>query len=201
MTMLVLAVFGVLTWRDILVSDVPAMPAAWASVGAAVSAKTLDFGGAAAVPVSIGAPVRIKIPRIGVNAVIESVGLAADGSMGIPRKPRNVAWYQPGPHPGEAGSAVISGHVDWYGGITGAFAGLRRLKPGDKIAVQDDTGSIIYFVVRESRMYDASADATEVFVSIDGKAHLNLITCAGKWDRRAKQYTQRLVVFADQESN
>ena len=204
-TVLVFAVFGVLIWHAHFAADLP-VSAAQASTGAAASAMTpgSGTGGAAvpgpAVPVSIGAPVRIKIPRIGVNAVIESIGLAADGSMGIPKKPRNVAWYQLGPRPGETGNAVISGHTDWYYGITGAFLNLRKLKPGDKIAVQDDRGAVISFVVRESRKYDASADATDVFVSTDGKAHLNLITCAGVWDRRAKQYTLRLVVFADRET-
>lgn len=52
---------------------------------------------------------------------------------------------------------------------------------------------------RESRTYDALADATRVFRSDDGKAHLNLITCQGAWDKQAKQYSKRLVVFTDRQ--
>jgi len=35
--------------------------------------------------------------------------------------------------------------------------------------------------------------------SNDGKAHLNLITCAGVWDEVEKSHSSRLVVFADME--
>ena len=64
-------------------------------------------------------------------------------------------------------------------------------------AAADDKGTLTSFVVRESRKYNVAADATAVFISNDGKAHLNLITCNGAWDARAKTYTKRLVVFAD----
>lgn len=148
---------------------------------------------------SPGLPVRLKIPGIGVDSVIEHVGLTSDGAVGIPKDPDNAAWYNLGPLPGEVGSAVITGHVNWYYGATGVFANLHKLMPGDTIDVLDDKGKIISFVVRESRSYDAAADATDVFFSNDGKAHLNLITCEGVWDRSAQQYTKRLVVFADKE--
>ncbi|MFA5714473.1 MAG: PAS domain S-box protein [Candidatus Paceibacterota bacterium] len=41
--------------------------------------------------------------------------------------------------------------------------------------------------------------ATDIFVSNDGKAHLNLITCGGFLDEVSKSYPKRLVVFADAE--
>lgn len=151
---------------------------------------------AEAVAIDLAGPVRIKIPRIGVNTSIERVGLAPDGSMDVPKQPRNTAWYALGPRPGEAGSAIIAGHVDWAGSAA-VFANLPTLKPGDTITVQDGTGAVSVFVVRESRLYDAAADATEVFVSQDGKAHLNLITCGGVWDKTTKQYSKRFIVFTD----
>lgn len=147
----------------------------------------------------IGLPVSIKIPSIAVDAPVEKVALATDGSMDVPKNVMNTGWYEPGPRPGEIGSAVIDGHVNWFRGATAVFADLRKVKPGDAITVQDDAGSIISFVVREVRTYDAEADATDVFSSKDGKAHLNLITCGGTWNKRAKQYSKRLVVFTDRK--
>jgi LPXTG-site transpeptidase (sortase) family protein len=144
-----------------------------------------------------GAPIRLQIPGIGVDAVVEQVALAADGSMGVPRYPMHAAWYAVGPRPGEVGSAVMDGHVDWYGGKTGVFENLSVLKTGDAITVRIDDGTDVSFVVRETRTYDAHADSTDIFTSDDGKAHLNLITCNGVWDTGAGQYTERLVVFAD----
>lgn len=145
----------------------------------------------------IGVPVRITIPSIAVDAAIEKVALAKDGSMDVPQKPLDTAWYEPGPRPGENGSATIAGHVDWYNGAQAVFAALHKIQPGDVIRVQDDAGTIVSFVVRESKNYNATANAVDVFRSNDGKAHLNLITCAGVWDVHTQQYTKRLVVFAD----
>ena len=147
----------------------------------------------------IGEPMRLKIPSIAVDAEVERVALASDGSMEAPAQPLDTAWYSLGPRPGEIGSATIAGHVDWKYGATAVFANLRKLKPGDTITVQDDKGTNISFVVRFSRNYDAAADATEVFFSDDGKAHLNLSTCSGAWNKKTKQYDHRLVVFADRE--
>ena len=146
---------------------------------------------------AIGLPVHLKIPRIGVNAVIRSVGLTPDGSIGVPKLPRDAAWYMLGPKPGETGSAVIDGHVNWLYGATGVFAHLNALRAGDLITVQDDRGARTSFVVRKSRSYGQNEDASDIFRSNDGKSHLNLITCGGVWDKASRAYSKRLVVFAD----
>lgn len=146
---------------------------------------------------SIADPVRIKIPKIAVDAVIEKVGLDATGAMDVPKLTINTAWYKFGPKPGEVGSSVISGHLNWWNGAIGVFEQLNKLNSGDIITVQDGHGKIITFMVRESRSYGADADATDVFYSNDGKAHLNLITCSGTWVNSSQQYSNRLVVFAD----
>jgi LPXTG-site transpeptidase (sortase) family protein len=192
---IVFVVADVLVWHEILAYDALAF-AAPVRAEAPMPAKAAQVTAPATQP-GVGVPVRLKIPGINVNAAIVSVGMAADGSMGVPTKPRDTAWYDLGPRPGEIGSAVISGHVNWLYGATGAFERLKNLKPGKVITVQDDRGAVTSFIVRTSRNYDVTADATDVFSSTDGKAHLNLITCGGTWDKRAKQYTKRLVVFAD----
>jgi len=142
---------------------------------------------------------RLMIPSIGVNALIEQVALTTEGSMGVPNDPMNAGWYSLGPLPGELGSAVIDGHVNWFNGATGVFRDLHNLTVGDKISTQNDQGEISFFVVKKIKVFDPAADATAVFSSTDGQAHLNLITCGGVWDKQAKQYTERLVVFTDKE--
>jgi LPXTG-site transpeptidase (sortase) family protein len=144
-----------------------------------------------------GLPMRLKIPRINVNAAINHVGLSPEGSMGVPKRPNDTAWYMLGPKPGDAGSAVIAGHVNWWYGATGVFKNLKLLKPGDKIVVQDAQGSSTTFIVRKSQLYGQKDDAASVFISTDGKSHLNLVTCIGVWLTSAQSYSKRLVVFTD----
>ena len=146
---------------------------------------------------SVGNPVRLKIPIINVDAAIEYVGLTPDGAMDVPKEKErdNVAWFNLGPRPGDNGSATIAGHYGWKDGKESVFDNLYKLRKGDKIYIEDDKGEIVSFVVRESRRYDPQADASEVFVSTDGKSHLNLITCEGIWNKVSKSYSQRLVIF------
>ena len=150
-------------------------------------------------PVGAGLPVRLTIPKINVDASVESLGLASDGTMAAPKDPADVGWYNLGPRPGEIGSAVIDGHFGWKNNTPAVFDNIDTLRKGDKIYMEDGNGTIITFVVREIRTYDPTAEASEVFDSSDEKAHLNLITCEGVWDAVSKSYSGRLVVFADKE--
>lgn len=154
----------------------------------------------AAASASPGFPVHLKIPRISVDASIEYVGLTPGGAMDITKKPDDVSWYELGPRPGERGSAVIAGHYGtWKDGAHSVFDNLSTLERGDTISVEDDQGATTTFIVRDSRLYDPKSNASDVFESSDGIAHLNLITCDGVWDAISKSYSKRLVVFTDKE--
>ncbi|MDO8593243.1 MAG: class F sortase [bacterium] len=145
-------------------------------------------------------PIRLKIPKINVDAAVEYVGLTSQGAMDVPKGPSDVAWFKLGAHPGDNGSAVIAGHYGrWKNGKGSVFDNLNKLRQGDKLYIEDEKGIIISFVVRESRRYDPKADASDVFNSNDGGSHLNLIACDGVWDKAAKSYSKRLIVFADKE--
>lgn len=144
-------------------------------------------------------PVRLKIPEINVDVDIESVGLAPDKAMDMPKDLAVVGWFNLGAYPGDHGSAVIAGHYGRKNGKGSTFDDLHQLRQGDKLSVEDNKGVTTNFVVQGSRRYDPDADASGVFVSNDGKAHLNLITCEGTWTEVTKSYTSRLVVFADKE--
>jgi sortase A len=146
-----------------------------------------------------GFAIRLKIPKINIDAPVEFVGLTPAGVMGVPAGPSDVGWFDLGPRPGDIGSAVIAGHEGWENGIPAVFDNLHSLVKGDKIYVEDETGTTTVFVVRELRIYGQNDDASDVFTSSDGKAHLNLITCDGVWNTMDRSYASRLVVFADRE--
>jgi hypothetical protein len=144
-----------------------------------------------------GLPVRLLIPAIGVDSVIEDALITPDGRMDVPAGSRNVAWFALGPHPGQVGSAVIGGHFGINNNLPFVFYNLNKLNGGDKIYVRDDNGKTLVFLVRSISSFDRNADATTVFTSNDGIAHLNLITCEGVWNETNGTYPLRLVVFTD----
>ena len=144
-----------------------------------------------------GLPVRLQIPIIGVDSAIEDALITPDGRMDVPAGSVNVAWFALGPHPGQVGSAVIGGHFGIKNGVPFVFYKLDLLKIGDKVYIIDDNGNTLTFQVKSIKLFDRNADATTVFTSLDGLAHLNLITCEGIWNKINGNYPQRRVVFAD----
>ncbi len=145
---------------------------------------------------------RIIIPSIQVNAVIESVGLTPVGAVDVPKGPKETAWFNLAPYPGEMGNSIIVGHSGWKDGIPAVFDELHRVSVGDKIYVENILdGSRSTFVVREIRIYNQQEDASRVFVSSDGGAHLNLITCTGLWSHAQQGRLDRLVIFSDKVEN
>ena len=144
-----------------------------------------------------GLPVRLQIPVINVDSAIEDASITSDGRMDVPAGSKDVAWFALGPHPGDVGSAVIGGHFGISNGIPWVFYNLDKLKVGNKIYVVNDKNQTLAFQIRSISSFDRNADATTVFTSTDGLAHLNLITCEGIWNQVNGSYPQRLVVFTD----
>ncbi len=141
-------------------------------------------------------PISLSIERIGVSAPIELVGIL-DRAMAVPLLSGDVGWYSFGTKPGNVGSAVLAGHVNWLGGEDSVFTNLKFVQVGDIISVSDSGGFVTNFVVRKLVNYPVDTDTSEVFSSEDGRSHLNLITCSGLWDPLKKTHQSRLVVFSE----
>jgi LPXTG-site transpeptidase (sortase) family protein len=139
----------------------------------------------------------LLIPKIGVDAKIQTVGTMPSGSIGIPSNAQDVAWFAGSAPIGTAGTAVVVGHVDTHIFGPGVFRGLKGLGKGDALYVSIE-GRISRFTVTGSEVYPEGTDRMdEVIGTRQGRARLVLITCDGKWDQSVKRYTDRLVVFAD----
>lgn len=169
-----------------------------AGTGVPVSSAYSSIPAPGAVP--SGLPVRLEIPIIGVDSFIEDAYITPEGAMEVPEGTVDVAWFALGPHPGQVGSAVIGGHFGIENGMPFVFYNLSKLKVGDDIYIVDDEGNTITFVVNSTSLFAANADATTVFTSSDGLAHLNLITCEGAWNEVAGEYPERTVVFTTEVS-
>ncbi|MBI1862789.1 class F sortase [Candidatus Microgenomates bacterium] len=131
-----------------------------------------------------------------IDTAIETVGNDEKGRMDVPKEATNAGWYEPGFKPGMLGSAVIAAHYDTPLGAPGPFYNLGKLEPGDIIETEDVNGAILKFkVIGKKTHKDADFPIKEVFAQSDQK-RLNLITCSGTWSKDAKNYSDRLVVYA-----
>ena len=150
------------------------------------------------VTASAAVPTRLIIASINVDAPVENVNIQSNGDLGTPQHNQweGVGWYRNGPRPGEAGSAVIDGHLDRPGGYPAVFWDLKKVQVGESIMVVDASGKTLRFRVTRTASYaPQEAPVQEIFGDAGGK-YLNLITCAGTWIPSQKQTTLRLVVYS-----
>lgn len=153
-------------------------------------------------------PASLRIPSLSIDAPVMNVGATASGQMDAPVSKAlhspywtSVFWYDLGAAPGQAGNAVIAGHVDRVGGDPAIFWSLSHLRAGDDVFVLTGDKSTLKFVVQRVVNYPANASSKEVIDAVFGPTtahHLNLITCSGVWTGNG--YDQRLVVFTTQVS-
>lgn len=171
-------------------------PSVLASLQGPTITKTngLTIGGPATTTPIV--PVRLTVSSIGVNAKVEQVGKKDDGTMGTPQTFGDVAWYALGQKPGEAGNAVIDGHVNNALTTAGVFDHLSQVQVGDIITVTDASGKSLNFVVQKTETIAADSDPSASIFSTTGPSGLVLITCQGDWVPSAKSFNDRLVVFA-----
>lgn len=137
---------------------------------------------------------RIRIPAIGVDADVLSVGLDPQGALEVPpfRDALKVGWYELGPRPGERGPAVLVGHRDApaEGGDRGrrgyrdaVFARLDRLRPGDRIETTTAAGRRTTFNVTAVATYRTADFPTATVYAPAIGAQLRLLTCGGRIGR------------------
>lgn len=141
-------------------------------------------------------PTRIKIPSIGVDAVIQPTGILENGEMGVPENVDEVGWFEPGYKAGAKGHAVLAGHVD---SLTGPaiFYDLKLVKPGAQVTLIGDDGREMIFEVKELTSYETAKAPIEAIFGKSNKRMLNLITCTGNYNRDIGSHEERLVVSAE----
>jgi sortase (surface protein transpeptidase) len=143
-------------------------------------------------------PVSVRIPALGVQSTLIQLGLNADGTIEVPpvTRPGQAGWYGHGPTPGEAGPAVVLGHVDGSG-QPGVFHDLHRLTVGDRIEITRADHSVASFAVRETTRVPKNGFPTQAVYGETPNPQLRLITCGGEFDRAAGSYVDNIVVYAD----
>jgi sortase (surface protein transpeptidase) len=181
-------------------SEPAVAPADPTSTGGAAPLVRVDSGAPAPAP-AVTAPVadrsvplELRIPAIGVTTSLTELGLNPDDTVEVPTDFQQAGWFTPGPAPGEPGSAVVLGHVDSYRGPA-VFFRLRSLQPGDAVEVRLADGAVAHFAVTAVETYLKDQFPAERVYGPHGGSTLQLVTCGGEFDRRARSYLSNIVAY------
>ena len=141
-------------------------------------------------------PKKIIIPKINVDAHIQKVGIDQNKEVAVPTSLYTVGWFVDTVRPGEKGLSLIDGHVTGRQN-DGVFKDLNKLKKGDQYSVERGDGTVIKYEVigKESAKIKESVG---IMFSQDPSIarQLNLVTCAGQYDKSTRTYNERLTVMS-----
>ena len=132
----------------------------------------------------------VNIPRLGVNIPIVGVPMVGN-DWDLSWLWNQAGWLNGTAFPGWQGNSALTGHVTLSNGNAGPFAGLGKLKWGDKILVHS-YGSVYTYEVRENRIvtpYNTSV------LKHEETAWLTLITCK-TYNEKTETYSNRIAVRA-----
>ena len=177
--------------------DIASAPGTPSNVQAPPAPPAPPSSAASATPArSTATPSAISIPAIGVHHALLQLGLNSDGTLEVPPMSDVAApgWYRGSPTPGQAGPAVILGHIDGTSGERGVFYGLGALRPGDTVDVARSDGTVAVFRIDGVNSYAKDAFPTLTVYGNTADAQLRLITCGGPFENQ--HYLDDVVVFA-----
>ena len=141
-------------------------------------------------------PVSVAIEALRVVAPVTATGVDVEtGQLSLPADADTVVWYEHGAAPGEDGSAVLAGHVD-FDGRRGVFFDLDGVAVGSVVTVTHDDGTTLPFQVVDIRSHAKPDLPTDELFRREGDPALVLITCGGEFDHDARSYRSNVVVTA-----
>lgn len=142
-------------------------------------------------------PTEIDIPDIDLNADVEPTGVESDGTVQTPTldDPELAGWYENGASPGEAGPAILFGHVDTFDG-PGVFYDLGQLEPGDEVRITRDDSLVAVYRVDTVRSFPKDQFPTADVYGAAAGATLRLVTCGGSFDDATRNYSDNVIAFA-----
>jgi sortase (surface protein transpeptidase) len=144
---------------------------------------------------AVAAPVRLRIPSIGVRTSLERLGRVGDGTVEVPRRWERAGWYTEGFRPGQPGPAVILGHVDSKSGPA-VFFELRNLRPGASVLVDRADGTTVRFRVTGVERYRKTRFPSDLVYFPTLEPSLRLVTCGGTFDATSGHYRDNVIALA-----
>jgi LPXTG-site transpeptidase (sortase) family protein len=140
-------------------------------------------------------PKKITLTSITASGYVQKVVLDKLGAIGAPNNVYFAGWYNQSVLPGQKGLSIIDGHVSGKYS-DGIFKNLGRVAAGDQIKIEFGDGSFKAFsVVKKVQLPEADAGTLLLQKQTDIVAQLNLITCAGTFNKTTGHYDDRLLVI------
>jgi hypothetical protein len=148
-------------------------------------------------PLPRSTPIQLSVPSIGLSAPLLGLGLDSKGAPELPpfSQPRTAGWLRDSVTPGEAGTAVLVGHVDTRTGPA-VMWNLSAVRPGAEVEVARLDGTTAVFTVDRLRAYAKAGFPAALVYGPSPDAELRIITCGGGYDRARQEYTGNVVLFA-----
>lgn len=170
-----------------------------------VTAAGRQFGSSEPLPAAhqpldeVARPARLHVPALDLRARIVPTGLDDRGGVAAPpySQADRVGWYQDGPRPGEAGVALVVGHVD-TDTRRAVFYALSTVTRGTEVRITGSDGRVTVFTVESTQVVQGEGfDADRAYgPREEGRAELRLLTCGGTYDREERSYTSNVVLSA-----
>jgi hypothetical protein len=123
-------------------------------------------------------PVKIVIPKIGVDAVIQPGDIDKDGNVTGQSQGTGVIWYEKGASPGWDSNAILTAHNHLMG-TPGALRDLEKLVIGDIVEFSYEDGSIGRFVVKSTHTYSWEDEVPASVQENSGPTRTTLIIGTG----------------------
>ncbi len=157
---------------------------------------THPAGVAALTPTRAARPMHVRVDGGPIDGPIVPTGVdQGTGEFAVPPEAGVVGWYEYGPRPGDGGSAVLAGHLDWKHRL-GVFRQLTQVRPGAIIVVTFADGAERRFKVTENRLVLKPQLPTAAVFARSGPPTLRLITCGGEYDHSSHHYRSNVLVTA-----
>jgi hypothetical protein len=144
---------------------------------------------------------RLVYTRLNINAPVNMRSVGPDGTLGNPEWKDDVVLYNFAPYvgiggsPGNGGTSVIAGHLDVLPNYKGVFWDLALAQAGDIIDYYRADGRKVSYRVSWAAAVPSSEQMNQYFASTNPETMI-LITCNGTFDRQARNYDKRVLVYA-----
>ena len=144
---------------------------------------------------AIGAPVRLVVPSVGIDAPVVPIETSTDGVLTPPADVDTAGWWQRSAEPGaRRGQVLVTGHTVHDG--DGSMDAMGEVQAGDRVRLRRGGKTALYrtTAVTVYSKAEVAERATKLFGQDRGHGRLVLVTCT---DWNGEDYESNIIVFAE----